>query len=634
MPRKGMMGHFFSSKSSSSAISHGSSPSRASLYTPTSSFSSDAAMEQTLATAETMITKWNADISSFAKVTSLFYENRKEARDFIKCVHDLQKSMHLLVMEDSNSEKLVRGQNLMETAMKRLQKEFYQILSMNRAHLDPESVSARTSRSSTRSSTSDDDDDDGSEDEIRIAGESITEVEDVSAIAMADLRSIAECMISSGYGKECVTIYKIIRKSIVDEGIYKLGVEKFSSSQIQKMDWDALELKINNWLKSVKIAVKTLFNGERILCDQVFAASESIKESCFTEISREGAQILFGFPEIVARSDKKSPEKIFRTLDMYTAISSHWPEIESIFSFESTSVVLSQSVNSLIKLGESVRTMMVEFESAIQKDASKSAIAGGGVHHLTIHVMDYVSLLADYSNVLVDILDGYPPPAKSSMPESYFDSSDSDESPAPAISLRFAWLILVLLCKLDGKSKHYKDVSLAYLFLANNLQHVINKVRTSNIQYLLGDDWVTKHESKVKQFAANYERLGWGHVIDSMPEDPTAEMSPEAVKEFFRRFNTAFEQAHHKQAACVVPDRKLRDEIKSTIARKVMAAYRQFYNTHRVVLRGERNLNLLVRFAPEDVGNYLSDLFFGNVGSWSSLSSSSGSSHSKASRSR
>ncbi|GFZ03022.1 exocyst subunit exo70 family protein H4 [Actinidia rufa] len=402
MPRKGMMGHFFSSKSSSksssSAISHGSSPSRASLYTPTSSFSSDAAMERTLATAETMITKWNADISSFAKVTSLFYENPKEARDYIKCVHDLQKSMHLLVMEDSNSEKLVRGQNLMETAMKRLQKEFYQILSMNRAHLDPESVSARTSRSSTRSSTSDDDDDDGSEDEIRIAGESITEVEDVSAFAMADLRSIAECMISSGYGKECVTIYKIIRKSIVDEGIYKLGVEKISSSQIQKMDWDALEVKINNWLKSVKIAVKTLFNGERILCDQVFAASESIKESCFTEISREGAQILFGFPEIVARSGKKSPEKIFRTLDMYTAISSHWPEIESIFSFESTSVVLSQSVNSLIKLGDSVRTMMVEFESAIQKDASKSAIAGGGVHHLTIHVMDYLSLLADYSN--------------------------------------------------------------------------------------------------------------------------------------------------------------------------------------------------------------------------------------------
>nr|DAD43207.1 TPA_asm: hypothetical protein HUJ06_001437 [Nelumbo nucifera] len=35
---------------------------------------------------------------------------------------------------------------------------------------------------------------------------------------MSDLKSIANCMISSGYGKECVKIYKIIRKSIVDEG--------------------------------------------------------------------------------------------------------------------------------------------------------------------------------------------------------------------------------------------------------------------------------------------------------------------------------------------------------------------------------------------------------------------------------
>ncbi|KAL8524354.1 hypothetical protein ACS0TY_014076 [Phlomoides rotata] len=49
---------------------------------------------------------------------------------------------------------------------------------------------------------------------------------------IADLRVIAECMISSGYVKECLKIYKIVRKSVVDEGIYKLGVERISSSRI------------------------------------------------------------------------------------------------------------------------------------------------------------------------------------------------------------------------------------------------------------------------------------------------------------------------------------------------------------------------------------------------------------------
>ncbi|CAK9145343.1 unnamed protein product [Ilex paraguariensis] len=186
--------------------------------------------------------------------------------------------------------------------MKRLQKEFYQILSLNRAYLDPESVLARSSHALTPSSTSNyENGDNGPKDDIKIAGDSILEVEDVSNMAMVDLRSIAECMVSSGYGKECVKIYKIIRKSIVDEGIYRVGVEKLSSSHLRKMDWEVLEQRIKNWLNVVRIAIKTLFN------------------------------------ENVARNSKKSPERIFRTLDMYTTIANHWPEIESIFSFESSS---------------------------------------------------------------------------------------------------------------------------------------------------------------------------------------------------------------------------------------------------------------------------------------------------------
>ncbi|KAL6987525.1 hypothetical protein U1Q18_013269 [Sarracenia purpurea var. burkii] len=635
MARKGMRSLFFNRKSSSSSSSYSPSPSpsRTGLSTPKRSISDDVTTGRILEAAEAMIMKWNPDTSTFSKVTSLFYESHREARDFIKCVNELQKFMHLIVAEDSNSEKLVLAQNLMEIAMKRLQKEFYQILSMNRAHLDPESVSARSSRASTRSSTSDYEDDDGPEDEIRIAEDSISEVERESSIAMADLRSIAECMISSGYGKECVKIYKIIRKSIIDEGIYRLGVERMSSSKIHKMDWDLLEFKITNWLHALKIAMKTLFNGERILCDHVFAASESIRETCFTDITKEGAHILFGFPELVAKSGKKTPEKVFRMLDMYTAISENWQEIESIFSLKSTTPVQSQAIASLIKLGEAVRAMLADFESTIQKDASKSIVDGGGIHPLTVRVMDYLSLLADYSNVLVYILADYPAPAKSSLPESYFDTSESDESQAPPISLHFAWLILVLLCKLDGKAKQYKDPSLAYLFLANNLHHVITKVRTSNLQYLLGDDWASKHDTKVKQFAANYERLAWDHVIKSLPLNPTA-VSPDEAKESFKKFNTAFDQAVRKESVCIVPDNKLRDEIKVSIAKKLVPAYRKLYNRHEVALREKGDFAPVVRFAPEDVGNCLSDLFFGEAASGSFVSSYSRSSDTRTSRSR
>ncbi|KAK2647625.1 hypothetical protein Ddye_015114 [Dipteronia dyeriana] len=656
MPRKGMRSICFNPKTPSYSFSRGAdSPSRTpvSMLTPRRSFS-DTTMDKIIESATLMIMKWDPDSSTIAKVTSLFYENKREAMQFLKCVNDLQKAMHLLVSEDYNTsttsssassdhEKLVHAQSLMQIAIKRLQKEFYQILSMNRAHLDPESVSTRSSRTSARSSLSDYDDDgsislDQHQDDdntVSVADDSITEVEEVSSIAMADLRSIADCMISAGYAKECMNIYKIIRKSIIDEGIYRLGVDRVSSSQINKMDWEVLDLKIKNWLAAVKVSMRTLFAGERILCDHVFVSSDSIRESCFNDISKEGASLLFSFPELVVKSKKSPAEKIFRLLDMYSTVAGNWQEIESIFSFESTSAVRLQAVNSLIKLSDSVRVMIFDFESSIQKDSSKVTVAGGGLHPLTAHTMNYLSLLADYSNILTDISADWPPPSKSTVTESFFDSQIPGDSPATSvITLHVAWFILVLLCKLDGKLKRYKDVSLSYLFLANNLQHVISKVRTSNLRYLLGEEWINKHEAKVKQFAGNYERLAWGHVFKTLPDPSlTVMISPGQAKDYFRNFNSSFEQAYKKQRPCVVPDPKLLDEIKVSIAGKLVAVYREFYNKHRNTV-GETSVGVFVRYAPEDVENYLSDLFLGTASdsSVSTVSSASSSSHRRHSR--
>ncbi|KAL2532733.1 exocyst subunit exo70 family protein H7 [Abeliophyllum distichum] len=209
---------------------------------------------------------------------------------------------------------------------------------------------------------------------------------------VADLKSIADCMIGSGYGKEFVRIYDLIRKSIIDESLYNLGVETLTASQVQKMEWDVLEAKIRSWLHVVKIAVKNLFYGERVLFDSVFSSSGKIAESCFVEISRDAAITLFGFLENFAKSKKiLSPEKMFRAIDLYEAISDLWPEIEMIFSYDSLSAVKSQAVALVVKLGESIRLMLTQFELAIQQDSLKTP-STGGVHPLTRYVMNYLDL--------------------------------------------------------------------------------------------------------------------------------------------------------------------------------------------------------------------------------------------------
>ncbi|XVF20136.1 hypothetical protein REPUB_Repub11eG0172500 [Reevesia pubescens] len=622
MPRKGMR-TIFSKSPSPTKMTPPASPLH---HTFTESL-----FEENIEAAEFIITKWDSlsdNDSSYCNVASLFSDNNKEeAKQYLSSIKGLRKAMQYLVSHQSSgsSDKLVRAQTLMQTAMKRLEKEFYQILKSNRDYLDPESVSTHSSSrpSVSRSSFSDFEEDESENESTRDENESIPEVERVSFAAMADLRAIAEVMISAGYAKECIKIYKIIRKSIVDEALYHLGVERtLTFQQIQKMEWEVLEVKIKNWLNAVKMAVKTLFYGERILCDQVFAVSPAIRESCFTEISKEGALALFGFPENVAKC-KKTPEKMFRILDLYEAVSDLWHEIESIFSFESTSIVRSTAVNSLIRLGDAVRTMLTDFELAIQKSSSKSTFSGGGIHHLTRYVMNYISFLADYSGVLSDIVADWPLTIPSPLPESYFGSPDNEESISSPISIRLAWLILVMLCKLDGKASMYKDVALSYLFLANNLQYVVGKVRQSNLKFLLGDEWVTKHELKVKQYASNYERMGWSKVIASLPENPTAEIPVDQVKDHFRNFNLAFEDAYTKQRSWVVPDPKLRENIKTSLARQIVPIYKEFYQRYGgLQLRKEMWVESLIRYTPDDLVNYWADLFYGS-GSSGSVSSSS-----------
>ncbi|CAN8295094.1 unnamed protein product [Cochlearia groenlandica] len=542
--------------------------------------------------------------SSSCSLSSLFSaENRGEGRRFLEVISRLHYAIQSAVLVNPDTAKLARAKELMRTSMKHLEKEFYRVMKSNRRLLDPESVSAWSSRSSdsnTPSSSSGSPTDSGSDGELGSESSSESGGDDD---AVVDLRMIANCMISSGFEKDCVQIYKKFRKKIIVDAFSKLGYVALSSSQMQKLEWDLLEKKIKSWSRVVSVAIATLFNGERILCDHIFSSSSvSVAESSFSEITLQSALSLFVFPITVAKS-KKTTEKIFPTLDVYQTILHLFPKIGKIFSYDSTASVRSQAIESLQKLGESVNAMTIEFQSSITKEASKSPISSGGVHQLTRYVMNFIVFLADYSDSLTAILKDKE--SSLPLPEDYFTSNDENpENAGSPMAARLAWLILVLLCKIDAKSRLYNDSALSYLFLANNLHYVLTKVRTSNLRVVLGDDWVTNHEGKVSQYIEKYEKMAWGDVMTSLPGGAS---TAKAAEESLRRFNEAFEEAYKKHKTWVVPDPKLRDEIKASVAKKLMYGYTDFYK------KFPDGSSEIVRFTPEDLNNYISDLYIGLV---------------------
>ncbi|KAJ0258744.1 Exocyst subunit Exo70 family protein [Hirschfeldia incana] len=576
---------------------------------------SQSMMEEALESAESIIKKWDPNSQSYIKIISLFRHSRKEAKEFIRCVRDLRKAMHFLVSQDSKSEKLVLAQNLMQIGMSTLEKEFFQILCSNRDHLDPESASGQSTISSNSEFEVYLEYDDEDEDDLKKAGESISQVEKASALVMSDLKVIAETMISCGYGKECIKSYKLIRKSIVDEGLHLLGIEKVKPSHFHKTDWGVLEHMIKNWIKAAKIGVTTLLRGEKLLCDHVFSASLTIGQSCFNQIAKEAGLSLFMLPELVANKEKKHHhhERIFKLMDLYAAISDLWPDIEMIFNFDSLASVKTLVLSTLKKLKDSIHTCLKDFETKIHKDSSKELSPEGGILKLTRAAMSFISSLSEYSRVLSEILTEHPLKTNTRLLESYFTAPilEDEHVNNHACSVHLAWLILVFLCKLDTKAESYNDVSLSYIFLVNNLHFVVDTVRSSNLKNLLGDDWLTKHEAKLKSYAAKYEIAAWTNVLVSLPGKNSTRLSPEEATKCFKRFHAAFAGAYLKQSSCVIVDVKLRDELKVSIARKLVPEYKEFYEKYLPMLRKDRNIEMLVSFKPDNLENYLSDLFHG-----------------------
>ncbi|GAA0173453.1 membrane traffic protein [Lithospermum erythrorhizon] len=596
--------HFFSKP----ATSLPSSQNQIIPNSTTSNTFSELIMQENIENAKTIITKYDIDGPNRENFSSIFQENRNGAKTFISCVKGLKETMNYLVKTYSyGSTKIVLAQNLMQVAMKRLELEFHLILTSNKEHLKPESISSHSSSQSITNFSSSDDEID------RISTDD--ESESVTATAMLNLKQIADCMISAGYSKECARKFMIIRKSVTSEMFYNLGIESYSSTKIKKMNSNDLKDHIKKWIYAAKYVVKSLI-GERFLVDYLFSTTQTIREFCFAEIVIQEAMNLFKFPELVAKR-WNSPDIAFSLLDIYEGIQEIIPNIESIFSYESISSVKIQASSSLHALSNSIQLILTLFETSLQKDSFGIVVPGGGIHPSTMSVLDFASSLANYSHVLTEIIINFVAPEKVTFIRCYFDEASNS-----AVSIWQAWVLLVLLCKLDYTAEFYNDVALSYLFLANNIQYIIEKVSTSSLKYLLGDEYIAKLDRKVKSYAANYEEIAWSKAITCLPQDPTAEMSPDRVKGRFKKFNEDLEEALRKQMAWVIPDRKLREEIKLSIGRKLVPAYQNFYNSQMKKFGPEKNLQRSVRLSPDDLGNCLSNLFHGVSVSGSSPSSS------------
>lgn len=572
--------------------------------------------------AEKVILRWDSN-SEASRHTLPWEEAPDEAAEYLAAVDEILQMTEDLAIR-SDGEMMDRAESALQVAMTRLEDEFRHILIRNTVPLDAERLYGSIRRVSLSFPTTEGEimgdfdsfvDDEQENSLYHERGASLGDdvcVDLIQPDAVAELKEIADRMIRCGYEKECCQVYSTVRRDVLDECLSILGVEKLSIEEVQRFEWRSLDEKMKKWIQSVKIGVRVLLWGEKRLCDQVFSGSDLIKEVCFTETAKGCVMQLLNFGEAVAIG-RRSSEKLFRILDMYDALANVLPDLEALFSDESGEFVCSEARGVLAGLGEAAKGTFAEFENAVRSETSRRPIQGGEIHPLTRYVMNYVKLVVDYSETLNSLL------GSEDDDSDHLQNRDRDNlelGNASPIGRRLFLLISCLESNLTEKSKLYDDNAMQYIFLMNNILYIVQKVKDSELGKILGDHWVRKRRGQIRQYATSYLRASWGKVLACLKDEgiggSSSNASKMALKERFKNFNASFEDIYRIQTAWKVHDPQLREELRISISEKVIPAYRSFMGRFGNQLDSGRNAGKYIKYTPEDLENYLLDLFEGS----------------------
>ncbi|KAM1209507.1 hypothetical protein FF1_015195 [Malus domestica] len=575
------------------------------------------AEEDRFGEAEKVIFRWESK-SEAHRNSVPWEESPVEAGEYLAAVDEILTLMEGLSVRSDN-ELVDRAENALQIAMTRLEDEFRHILIRNTVPFDSDRLYGSIRRVSLSFVSNDGEIDDefgsfGEEDRdagrFHERGGSLgdTDVDLIHPDAVVELKEIAERMIRSGYEKECVQVYNSVRRDALDECLVILGVEKLSIEEVQKIEWKSLDEKMKKWIQAVKIGVRVLINGERRLCDQIFEGIDETRECCFNDTAKGCVMQLLNFGEAVAIG-RRSPEKLFRILDMYDAMADVLPDLQQMMTDE---YVVGEARGVLDGLGDAARGTFAEFENAVQSEASKKPMLSGEIHPLTRYVMNYVKLLVDYSVTLNSLLDTGEEELERLQGSPNDDLGIGSMSP---IGHRLLLLISNLESNLEEKSRVYDDGAMQSVFLMNNIQYIVQKVKDSEIRKLLGDQWVRKRRGQVRQYATGYLRAAWSKVLSCLKDEgiggSTSNASKMALKERFKNFNANFEEIYRTQTAWKVPDAQLREELRISISEKVIPAYRSFMGRFGSQLESGRHAGKYIKYTPDDLETYVLDLFEG-----------------------
>ncbi|KAL3568073.1 hypothetical protein D5086_030724 [Populus alba] len=162
----------------------------------------------------------------------------------------------------------------------------------------------------------------------------------------------------------------------------------------------------------------------------------------------------------------------------------------------------------------------------------------------------------------------------SATEEESINGGTCDISP---VALYFRVVASILEYELYNRANSFKDASLQHIFLMNNIHYVAEKVKNSELQFILGEEWIREHTKKFQQLVFNYERITWNPIHNILNDEGSDSnfVSKALLRERWRSFYLAFEEVCRTQTTCSIPDTQLREDLRNSAPLKATQNYNQ-----------------------------------------------------------
>ncbi|KAJ6878315.1 hypothetical protein NC651_030912 [Populus alba x Populus x berolinensis] len=553
-------------------------------------------------------------ISQYVAADHPIWSDSADSSAFLDCVDELISTVRGLSASSSAGAYLARAEDLLQQTMFRLEEEF-------RLLIERGGESFETTRSYNNGNgeltednsnllfdDSDEDDHDYSDSEIPVAQRLSNYDVIIDALPSGiinDLHEIAKRMVVSGSGKECSHAYSSFRREFLEESLSRLGLGKLSNEEVQKMQWQELEDEIDKWIKAANVSLRILFPSERRLCDRVFYGLGSVSDLSFMEVCRGAVVQILNFADAIAIGSR-SPERLFKVLDLFETMRDLMPEFEFNFSDQYCLVLRNDALGIWKRLGEAIRGIFMELENLIRRDPAKAPVPRGGLHPITRYVMNYLRAACRSRESLELVF------------EESVNVVPSKDSTLSSLSVQMTWIMELLESNLEVKAKIYGDTALCSVFLMNNERYIVQKVKDSELGLLLGDDWIRKHTAKIKQYLSSYQRSSWNKLLGVLRADPVAANvggKSMSMKDRIKAFNSQFEEIYKSHSQWIIFDEQLRNELRNSLYNLVMPAYRNFIERFQNAPDVGRHAGRYIKYTLEDIGTQINELFEGVNGS-------------------